>query len=211
MDDLGCETISHVRRVRLARLRRCVRIERFPIQSAGNMGRLAAILPHLLAARGQSRDRARLEVQGGSLGPGAGGLTRGPSRSGEVCRSHRNRIETMAAPILLHKIAHSLRRYRLVERRRVSLEISLDSGAFDGDADWLAADQTSPGGARQSGARKRSPWAPLSIGCPSGCARPCSGVITRAAASTSWDDGSAAQTSPPASSGWAPWNSSSAS
>ena len=60
--------------------------------------------------------------------------------------------------ILLHKIAHSLRRYRLVERRRVSLEISLDSGAFDGDADWLAADQTSPGG-RKSGARKRSPWA----------------------------------------------------
>ena len=48
--------------------------------------------------------------------------------------------------ILLHKIAHSVRRYRLVERRRVAREISLDSGAFDGDADWLAADQTSPGG-----------------------------------------------------------------
>ena len=75
--------------------------------------------------------------------------------------------------ILLHKIAHSVRRYRLVERRRVAREISLDSGAFDGDADWLAADQTSPGGA-QSGARKRSLWAPRSIGCPSGCARPCS-------------------------------------
>ena len=48
--------------------------------------------------------------------------------------------------ILLHKIAHAVRRYRLVERRRIAREISLDSGAFDGDADWLAADQTSPRG-----------------------------------------------------------------
>jgi RNA polymerase sigma-70 factor (ECF subfamily) len=49
--------------------------------------------------------------------------------------------------LLLHKLAHTVRRYRHVERRRITREVSLETGDLGNSlADFLAADQTSPGG-----------------------------------------------------------------
>jgi RNA polymerase sigma-70 factor, ECF subfamily len=63
---------------------------------------------------------------------------------------------------LLHKIAHAVRRYRHVARRRIACEVSLDSGEFDyGKADFLAADRTSPGGQAVRREEELALWAAL--------------------------------------------------
>jgi RNA polymerase sigma-70 factor (ECF subfamily) len=49
--------------------------------------------------------------------------------------------------LLMHKVAHSVRRYRRVLSRQIGREVSLDSGnPGETTADYLASDQTSPGG-----------------------------------------------------------------
>jgi RNA polymerase sigma-70 factor, ECF subfamily len=63
--------------------------------------------------------------------------------------------------ILLHKIAHAVRRYRHIGSRRIDREVSLDSGDFDDDANSLAADQTSPGGRAIKREEEKSLWAAL--------------------------------------------------
>jgi RNA polymerase sigma-70 factor (ECF subfamily) len=63
--------------------------------------------------------------------------------------------------ILLHKIAHSVRRYRHIGRRRIDREISLDSGEVDDDLNFLTADQTSPGGRAVKREEEKALWAAL--------------------------------------------------
>ena len=49
--------------------------------------------------------------------------------------------------LLVHKVAHAVRRYRHVGKRRLAHEVSLDSADFSKSlVDALAADRTSPGG-----------------------------------------------------------------
>jgi RNA polymerase sigma-70 factor, ECF subfamily len=63
--------------------------------------------------------------------------------------------------LLLHKIAHAVRRYRHVGSRRIDREVSLNSADFDDDASFLAADQTSPGGRAIKREEEKALWTAL--------------------------------------------------
>ena len=67
--------------------------------------------------------------------------------------------------LLMHKVAHAVRRYRRVGKRRVAGEVSLDSGHSSGTmVTILAADGRHRAGMRSS-VRKKRHCSPPSIGC----------------------------------------------
>ena len=66
---------------------------------------------------------------------------------GNFCGRTELELRRWLRRLLLHKIAHAVRRYRHVRSRRINQEVSLDSGDFDySKAECLAADQASPSG-----------------------------------------------------------------